>query len=46
MARDEWTVIDLRPLRERTFYWRQFTLDPLVLDALKSQDLYIVPPTD
>ena len=43
---DQWTVIDLRPLRQNVFYWRQFKLDPIVLEIFKNQDLYIIAPTE
>jgi len=44
MARkDEWTVIDLRPLRERVFYFREFKVDDVVLELFKNHDLFIVP---
>lgn len=41
--KDRWTLIDLRPLREKVFYGRRFKLDPIVLEIFKNQDFYIIP---
>lgn len=47
MARkDEWTVIDLRPLRERVFYFREFKMDDVVLEIFRNHDLFIIPKTE
>lgn len=42
-GKDRWTLIDLRPLREKVFYGRRFKLDPIVLEIFKNQDFYIIP---
>ncbi|MEQ1604788.1 MAG: hypothetical protein ABL999_07950 [Pyrinomonadaceae bacterium] len=43
---DQWTVIDLRPLRKTVFYQRKFDLDPIIHEIFKNHDLYIMPPKD
>lgn len=44
--RDQWTVIDLRPLREAVFYHRRFEIDEVVRDIWKNHDLFIIPKLD
>lgn len=41
--KDQWTIIDLRPLREQVFYHRKFTMDDIVLDIFKNHDFFIIP---
>lgn len=41
--RDQWTVIDLRPLREAVFYHRRFSMDDIVLEIFKNHDLFVIP---
>jgi hypothetical protein len=44
--KDQWTVIDLRPLREVVFYHRRFKIDEVLLDLFRRYDLYIIPPAE
>jgi hypothetical protein len=44
--KDRWTLIDLRPLREKVFYGRRFKLDPIVLEIFKNQDFYVIAPVE
>jgi hypothetical protein len=44
--RDQWTVIDLRPLREAVFYHRRFEVDEVVRDIWKNHDLVVIPKLD
>lgn len=44
--RDQWTVIDLRPLREAVFYHRRFEIDEVVREIWKNHDLFIIPKLD
>lgn len=41
--RDQWTVIDLRPLREAVFYHRRYSMDDIVLEIFKNHDLFVIP---
>lgn len=44
--KDQWTVIDLRPLRSKVFYNRAFKLDEIILELFKNYDWFIMPPLD
>ncbi len=44
--RDQWAVIDLRPLREAIFYHRRFEIDEVVREIWKNHDLFIIPKLD
>jgi hypothetical protein len=44
--KDQWTVIDLRPLRSKVFYNRAFKLDEIILELFKNYDWFIMPPID
>ncbi|MBK9425498.1 MAG: hypothetical protein IPN54_15420 [Bacteroidetes bacterium] len=44
--KDQWTVIDLRPLRSKVFYNRAFKLDEIILEIFKNYDWFIMPPLD
>ncbi len=44
--RDSWTLIDLRPLMEGTYYSGKYILDPWISELMKQYDMIIIPPTD
>ena len=44
--KDQWTVIDLRPLRSAVFYQRKYKIDDVILDIFKQHDLLIIPKQD
>lgn len=44
--KDQWAVIDLRPLREEVFYRRRFALDDLILDIFRRHDIFIIAKQD
>mgnify|MGYP006888931436 CR=1 FL=1 len=44
--RDKWTLIDLRPLKYRVFYSREYKLEELILNIFKGYDIYLIPPVD
>ncbi len=41
--KDQWTIIDLRPLRSNVFYSRRYKLDEIVLSIFKQHDIVIIP---
>ena len=43
---DQWTVIDLRPLRNRIFYQRPYVVSEPVMDWFKRFDLIVIPSAD
>lgn len=41
--KDQWTIIDLRPLKSRVFYNRQYKMDDYPKEFFKMHDLIIIP---
>jgi hypothetical protein len=41
--KDEWTIIDLRPLREAVFYHRKYEMDAVLLEWFRQHDIVIIP---
>lgn len=44
--KDQWTVIDLRPLRSAVFYQRKYNIDDVILNIFNQHDLLIIPKQD
>lgn len=43
---DEWTVIDLRPLMEGSYYSSSYVLSPWIKEMMKQYDLIVIPAMD
>ncbi|MCK5941379.1 MAG: hypothetical protein KAI24_05365 [Planctomycetes bacterium] len=43
---DAWTIVDLRPLRERAIYQRQFGLSDFERSYFMAVDVVVIPPPD
>lgn len=44
--KDQWTIIDLRPLRSNVFYSRKYKLDIVIENIFKQHDILIIPKTE
>gem|GEM_PF-3404371 len=44
--KDEWVVIDLRPMIEGSFYTSKYALSPWIEELIKQYDLIIIPPLE
>ena len=40
--KEQWTIIDLRPLREAVFYQNKYKVNDTVREMIKNHDLYII----
>lgn len=43
---DQWTIIDLRPLKYKFFYAQKYLTSDLIRDIFEQHDLIIIPKTD
>ncbi|MEM0991945.1 MAG: hypothetical protein AAGI49_02870 [Bacteroidota bacterium] len=43
---DQWTIIDLRPLKSKYFYARKYLTSDLIKDVFEQHDVIIVPKKD
>lgn len=43
---NQWTIIDLRPLKQRFFYNRKYKVEPQVKEVFKQHDWIIIPPVE
>lgn len=44
--KDQWTVIDFRPIKETIFYFRKYVVNDYLKDVVKRFDLMVLPPVD
>ncbi|GAB4469512.1 MAG: hypothetical protein OHK0029_42120 [Armatimonadaceae bacterium] len=44
--KDQWTIIDLRPLRSDVFYAQKYDLDPAIMSNFRLHDIVIIPETE
>ncbi|MEL6942872.1 MAG: hypothetical protein AAFO82_09405 [Bacteroidota bacterium] len=43
---DQWTIIDLRPLKTKFFYGRKYIVSDMIRDVFEQHDIIIIPKTD
>ncbi len=44
--KDQWTIIDLRPLKEKIYYHQKYKISDLMKDIFRQHDLFIIAPVE
>jgi hypothetical protein len=44
--KNRWTVIDLRPLKEKIYYHRKYEISDMMKDVFRQHDLFVIPPLE
>ena len=44
--KDQWVILDLRPLKTKMFYARKFLVTDIIKDVFEKQDVIILAPTE